>query len=171
LVRPRERDPGKPLTDGKSADQDDKDGRWSYQGEEITHRPGPICFTLGISPGMNRVGSSSASGGRNARWRRKTPPFVVATMDFVSAGPRDEEAIWLTLNDETREKMAPDTLRIGPNHIPYCRVREGMFEARFSRNAYQILASHIQLDEKENRFFLALNGKNHYLGQKNHNNA
>jgi hypothetical protein len=92
-------------------------------------------------------------------------------MDFVSAGPRDEEAIWLTLNDETREKMAPDTLRIGPNHIPYCRVREGMFEARFSRNAYQILASHIQLDEKENRFFLALNGKNHYLGQKNHNNA
>jgi len=64
-------------------------------------------------------------------------PFVVATMEFVSAGPGDEEAIWLTLNDETREKMAPDTLRIGPNHIPYCRVREGMFEARFSRNAYQ----------------------------------
>jgi len=59
--------------------------------------------------------------------------------------------------------MEPEALRIGPNHVPYCRVREGMFEARFSRNAYQILTPHIQLDEKENRFFLSLNGKKHYL--------
>jgi hypothetical protein len=90
-------------------------------------------------------------------------PFLVATVEFVSSGMDGREAIWLTLNDETREKMAPETLRIGPDHVPYCRVREGLFEARFSRNAYQILAPHIQLDEKENRFFLSLNRKKHYL--------
>ncbi len=83
-------------------------------------------------------------------------------MEFITAGPEGGEAIWLTLNDETREKMLPETLRIGRNHIPYCQVRDGMFEARFSRNAYQILAPHIQLDEKENCLFLSLDGGKHY---------
>ena len=84
-------------------------------------------------------------------------PFVVTTIEFIPFGPDGQEAIWLTLNDETREKLDPATLRIGPGNIPYCKVREGMFEARFSRNAYQLLVPYIQHDEKENRFFLSLN--------------
>jgi len=90
-------------------------------------------------------------------------PFVVTTIEFVPAGPGKEEILWITLNDETREKLNPETLRIAPDHVPYCQVRKGLFEARFSRNAYQIMAPHIQLDEKENRFFLPLNGKKYFL--------
>jgi hypothetical protein len=89
-------------------------------------------------------------------------PFVVATLEFISPGPGGEEAVWLTLNDETREKFVPETFRIGPNHIPCRQVRDGMFEARFSRNAYQFLAPHIELDERENCFFLYLDGGKHY---------
>jgi hypothetical protein len=84
-------------------------------------------------------------------------PFVVKTIEFIPFGLDGHEAIWLTLNDETKEKLVPETLRIGPGNVPYCKVREGMFEARFSRNAYQLLIPHIQQEEKENRFFLSLN--------------
>ena len=140
----------------------DKDGRWFYRGEEITHRRTYLLYSRSLT--------RDASGRILLRvGREECPvevedaPFVVATVEFIPSGMDGREALWLTLNDETREKMTPQTLRIGPDHVPYCRVREGMFEARFSRNAYQILTPHIQLDEKENRFFLSLNGKKHYL--------
>ena len=140
----------------------DKDGRWFCQGEEITHRRTYLLYCRGLT--RDESGRILLRVGREeCPVEVEDAPFVVATMEFISSGLDGRESIGLTLNDETREKMAPETLRIGLNHIPYCRVREGLFEARFSRNAYQILAPHIQLDEKENRFFLSLNGKKHYL--------
>jgi hypothetical protein len=140
----------------------DKDGRWFCQGEEITHRRTYLLYCRNLT--RDESGRILLRVGREeCPVEVEDAPFVVATMEFISSGLDGRESIGLTLNDETREKMAPETLRIGLNHIPYCRVREGLFEARFSRNAYQILAPHIQLDEKENRFFLSLNGKKHYL--------
>jgi len=140
----------------------DKDGRWFCQGEEITHRRTYLLYCRNLT--RDESGRILLRVGREeCPVEVEDAPFVVATMEFISSGLDGRESIGLTLNDETREKMAPETLRIGLNHIPYCRVREGLFEARFSRNAYQILAPHIQLDEKENRFFLSLNGEKHYL--------
>lgn len=139
----------------------DKEGRLFYQGEEITHRKTYLLYCRSLT--------RDESGGIILRiGREECPvevedaPFVVMTIEFVSGGP-EEESIWLTLNDETREKLIPETLRTAPDHIPYCQVRNGLFEARFSRNAYQLLVPHIRLDEKENRFFLPLNGKRYYL--------
>jgi hypothetical protein len=140
----------------------DKEGRWFYQGEEITHRKTYLLYCRSLT--------RDESGGIILRvGREECPvevedvPFVVMTIEFVSAGPGEEEALWITLNDETREKLSPETLRIAPDHIPYCRVRNGLFEARFSRNAYQLLVPHIRLDKKKNLFFLSLNGKRYYL--------
>ena len=140
----------------------DKDGRWFYQGEEITHRRTYLLYCRSLT--RDESGRILLRVGREeCLVEVEDAPFVVTTVEFVPAGMDGREAIWLTLNDETREKMDPETLHISLTHIPYCRVREGMFEARFSRNAYQILAPHIQFDEKENRFFLSLNGNKHYL--------
>jgi len=140
----------------------DKEGRWFYQEEEITHRKTYLLYCRSLT--------RDESGGIILRvGREECPvevedvPFVVMTIEFVSAGPGEEEALWITLNDETREKLSPETLRIAPDHIPYCRVRNGLFEARFSRNAYQLLVPHIRLDKKKNLFFLSLNGKRYYL--------
>jgi hypothetical protein len=142
----------------------DKEGRWFYQGEEITHRKTYLLYCRSLT--------RDESGGIILRvGREECPvevedaPFVVMTIEFVPAGP-EGESIWITLNDETRERLNPETLRIAPDHVPYCQIRKGLFEARFSRNAYQILVPHIQLDEKENRFFLLLNGKRYYLTNK-----
>jgi hypothetical protein len=140
----------------------DKEGRWFYQGEEITHRKTYLLYCRSLTRDESG-GIILRIGGEECPVEVEDTPFVVTTVEIVSAGPGAEEAIWLTLNDETREKLIPETLRIGPDNIPYCQVRNGLFEARFSRNAYQILAPHIQLDEKENRFFLPLNRKKYFL--------
>jgi hypothetical protein len=140
----------------------DKEGRWFYQGEEITHRKTYLLYCRSLTRDESG-GIILRIGGEECPVEVEDAPFVVMTVEIISAGPEAEEDIWLTLNDETREKLIPETLRIGPDNIPYCQVRNGLFEARFSRNAYQILAPHVQLDEKENRFFLSLNAKKYFL--------
>ncbi len=140
----------------------DKEGRWFFQGEEITHRRTYLLYSRNLA--------RAASGGIILRiGREECPvevedaPLVVKTIQFVRSGEDGREAIWLTLNDETRETLDPQTLRIGPANVPYCRVRKEDFDARFSRNAYQLLIPHIHFDEKEKRFFLSLNEKKYYL--------
>ena len=46
------------------------------------------------------------------------------------------------LNDETREPLDPATLRVGADHVLYCRVKGGRHEARFLRPAYYELMRH-----------------------------
>jgi hypothetical protein len=140
----------------------DKEGRWFFQGEEITHRKTYLLYCRSLT--RDDAGRIVLRVGREeCPVEVEDAPFVVMTLEFVSPGPGGEEEVWITLNDETREKLAPETLRIGPGNIPYCKVRNGLFEARFSRNAYQLLVPHIRLDEKKNRFFLLLNGKKYLL--------
>jgi hypothetical protein len=143
----------------------DKDGRWFYQGEEITHRKTYLLYCRSLTRDESG-GIILRIGGEECPVEVEDAPFVVMTIEIGSSRPGAEEAIWLTLNDETREKLIPETLRIGPDNIPYCQVRNGLFEARFSRNAYQLLVPHIRLDEKQNLFFLSLNGERYYLTNK-----
>ena len=140
----------------------DKEGRWFFQGEEITHRKTYLLYCRSLA--RDDSGRMILRVGREeCPVEVEDAPFVVMTLEFVSPGPGGEEGIWITLNDETREKLSPETLKIGPENIPYCRVRNGMFEARFSRNAYQVLLPHIHTDERETCFFLSLNGKKYPL--------
>ena len=140
----------------------DKEGRWFFQGEEITHRKTYLLYCRSLT--RDDTGRIVLRVGREeCPVEVEDAPFVVMTLEFVSRAPGGEEEVWITLNDESREKLAPETLRIGPGNIPYCQVRNGMFEARFSRNAYQVLLPHILPDERENQFFLSLNGKKYPL--------
>ena len=140
----------------------DKEGRWFFQGEEITHRKTYLLYSRSLTRDESdriivRIGREQCPV------EVEDAPLVVTTLEFVPFGLDGQEAIWLTLNDETREKMDPGTLRIGPSNIPYCKVRGGLFDARFSRNAYQLLVHHIHHDEKDKRFFLSLNKNKYYL--------
>jgi uncharacterized protein len=140
----------------------DKEGRWFFQGEEITHRKTYLLYSRSLTRDESgRV--VLRIGGEQCAVAVEDAPFVVKSIEYVPFGLDGEEAIWLTLNDETREKLDPETLRIGGENVPYCKVREGVFEARFSRNAYQLLTPHIHHDEKENRFFLSLHRRKYYL--------
>jgi uncharacterized protein len=140
----------------------DKDGRWFFEGEEITHRKTYLLYSRSLA--RDESGRIVLRVGREqCAVEVEDVPFVIKSLEFISSALGGREAIRLALNDETREELDPTTLRIGPDNVPYCKVREGVFEARFSRNAYQLLTPHIHHEEKENRFFLSLNQKRYYL--------
>jgi len=61
-------------------------------------------------------------------------PFVVIRFERGAGG------FIASLNDGAQEHVEPATLRIGPGDVPYCAVKGGTFEARFSRAAaFQLL--------------------------------
>lgn len=62
-------------------------------------------------------------------------PWVVVRVE-----PRGD-ALSVILNDGTDSTIDPATLRIGRDEVPYGAVKDGRFEARFSRAAaFQLLA-------------------------------
>jgi hypothetical protein len=50
------------------------------------------------------------------------------------------DAVTLELSDDSEEPLAPETLRVGRGDALYAKVKEGRFEARFSRHAQTALA-------------------------------
>ena len=140
----------------------DKEGRWFFQGEEITHRKTYLLYNRHLT--RDEAGRTILQIGREiCPVEVEDAPFLVKTLECVTAGQGELESVGLILNDDSREPLIPETLRIAANHIPYCRVRAGMFEARFSRGAYQLLVPFIQDDAQEKRFFIAIAGKRYYL--------
>lgn len=140
----------------------DKEGRWFFRDEEITHRKTYLLYSRNLT--LDESGRIILRIGREqCPVEVEDAPFVVKTLEFVLEESGELKSIWLTLNDESRELLHPETLRIGPDNILYCRVRSGMFEARFSRGAYQLLIPFVHHDEKGNRFFLSIDGKKHDL--------
>ncbi len=140
----------------------DKEGRWFFQGEEITHRKTYLLYNRHLT--RDESGRIILKmGGETCPVEAEDAPFVVKTLELIAEEQGGLKSVGLILNDESREPLIPETLRIAPNHTPYCRVRGGMFEARFSRGAYQLLALFIQQEEKGGRFFIAIAGKEHFL--------
>jgi hypothetical protein len=144
----------------------DKEGRWFFRDEEITHRKTYLLYCRSLT--LDESGRVILQIGREqCPVEVEDVPFVVKSLDFVLTEGGELKAIGLILNDETREELDPKTLRIGPDNVLYCRVRSGKFEARFSRGAYQLLFPHIRQDEKENRFFIPIDGRAYDLSHKN----
>ncbi len=140
----------------------DKEGRWFFEDEEITHRKTYLLFSRSLA--RDESGQTILRIGREqCPVEVEDAPFVVRTLEFILSDGGELKSVWLYLNDETREPLDQETLRIGPENVPYCRVRSGKFEARFSRGAYQLLFPFIRHDEKENRFFITIGGKDYDL--------
>jgi hypothetical protein len=140
----------------------DKEGRWFFQGEEITHRKTYLLYNRHLT--RDEAGRIIVRlGSEICPVEVEDAPFVVKTLECVTAEPGELKSVGLILNDDSREPLLPETLRIAANHIPYCRVRGGMFEARFSRGAYQLLVSFLQQDVQEMRFFISMAGRKYYF--------
>src|SRR5205823_13854155 len=67
------------------------------------------------------------------------------------------------LNDGTQERVELAALRIGRRDIPYCAVRNGTFEARFSRAAAYQLLGMAEYDERTGRGVLRHGTREHEL--------
>ena len=86
-------------------------------------------------------------------------PWVVIRVE------RRGETLHAFLNDGTEEDVDPATVRIGASDVPYCAVKQGAFEARFSRAAAFQLLAHAEYDARTGRGSLRLGGRAYALSR------
>jgi hypothetical protein len=110
----------------------DRDGVWFHEDEEIVHAG--ILASLRDSLRADAGGHFVQVGQARIPVEVEDAPFVVLRLE------PDEDGMTLLLNDGSRERLDPATLRIGADEVPRCRVKADRFRARLSRAAaYQLL--------------------------------
>ncbi|MBI2058554.1 MAG: DUF1285 domain-containing protein [Nitrospirae bacterium] len=127
------------------------DGRWWVRGEPVKH-PG-VSRYLYKSLTRNEKGNAVVKAGLfEVPVTIADAAFIVNDIEIPGAGSGTGTVV---LNDGSREGLHPETIRFSNDHVPYCKVREGRFEARFSRAAYYRLAGHIHFEADAYRLRLA----------------
>ncbi len=118
----------------------DKEGNWYQDGIPIQHR----WTYLYNNKLMQRdtEGRYFIDEGRGRIYIAiEDTPFVIKNIEL-----RDS-SLFLILNDETEERLQSDTLYLNPDNIPYVKVKDGRFDARFCRAAYYEIMKLLEHDE------------------------
>ena len=115
-----------------------QDGRWYCDGEVIPNKAICRLYARAMTIGDDGV-ARLRLGEDRADVEIEDTPWVVTQVDGDPSRGFD-----VLLNDETREPLDPATLRVGPRHVLYCRVKGGRHEARFLRPAYYELLRHAE---------------------------
>ena len=87
--------------------------------------------------------------------------FVINRVDHLPEAGKEPEKFVVTLNDDSREELHPETLFLGDENVLYARIKSRRFPARFLRKGYYQLADHII--EKEGRFILPYRGREYEI--------
>ena len=136
----------------------DKEGNWFYNGAQIINRNILSHFCDGLENDNN--------GGYLLRVDKETSPVIVENTPFVVVDAvKNEDVLKIQLNDETVETLDMGSFFIDRNNVPFCRVKDGQFHARFLRKAYYRIAECFGQDEDE-RFFVRMVGEKIYVKQE-----
>ena len=132
----------------------DNRGNWFQDGIKIQHRL-TYLYNCKLLDRDDEGRYYIDDGSCRMYIRVEDTPFVVKTLR------KGGEDYYISLNDETEEKLNLGTLRINTENIPYTKVKNGKFDARFTRAAYYELMKYaVQEGEK---FYIESNGEKHYL--------
>jgi len=132
----------------------DVDGDWLDDDVAITH--------AGILANLRSLLKHDAQG-YFIQTRVRIPVGVEDAPFVIGRVERRGETLHAFLNDGTDADVDPATLRLGARDVPYCTVKDGAFEARFSRAAaFQLLAM-AEYDEATGRGTLRLGGREYFL--------
>jgi hypothetical protein len=130
----------------------DADGAWYDGGVEITH--------AGILANL-RSSLRRDAAGYFIQTRVRIPVRVDDVPLLVMRVERQADTLRVWLNDGEEEIVDPATLRVDTRDMPYCSVKGGAFEARFTRAAaFQLLAL-AEYDEATGRGALRLAGRDY----------
>jgi len=137
----------------------DKEGDWYYLGNRIVH------------PGVLELFWSHLDVDEEGRYlirledetcylEVEDTPFVVLQVTLTH-GENEVRDVFLHLSDGTVEPLDPESFFIGPQDVPYCRIRGGRFIARFSRKALYQISRIIEEGDSPGAFRLRIRGRVH----------
>jgi len=134
----------------------DKDGAWYHEDDEVTH-PG-ILSNLRDGLEQDADGYAIRIGAVRVPVEVEDTPYAVIRFEPDGGG------FAVTLNDMTREALDPATLRLTQDGAPYCRVKGGRFDARFSRAAAYQLLERVEAGDGGRGAILRAGGRSYALG-------
>lgn len=143
----------------------DRDGRWFYNGSQIIHPTVLKVFNDGLFLGEDNNHYLQVDDDIAYIEVEDTPFLVRGVLAIQREGSLSGFSI--RLSDGTDETLDLASLEIDRQNVPYCRVRKGM-RARFTSQAYYMLAEHIEYDERRDAYFVRSGGTIHtiaYHGQ------
>jgi hypothetical protein len=132
----------------------DVNGEWYDDDVEITH-PGVLA---NLRNNLRRD-----TGGYFIQTRVRIPVEVEDVPWVVTRVESREERLRGLLNDGSETDIDPAALRLGPGDVPYCPVKGGSFEARFSRAAAFQLLTLAEYDERTGAGRLRVGGREYAL--------
>ena len=116
----------------------DRDGAWHAEEGEIEHAG--LLASLRANLQVDAQGHFLQIGPARVPVDVEDAPFTVVRVEVEGGQPS------VILNDLSREALGVETLVFGPGEIPYCRVRDGRFDARFTAAAAWQLLQHVEPD-------------------------
>ncbi|HTY76420.1 MAG TPA: hypothetical protein VMI34_01275 [Candidatus Bathyarchaeia archaeon] len=134
----------------------DRDGGWFHEDEEVTHEG--ILASLRAALQVDAMGHFIQIGPARVPVEVADAPFAVVRLEPEGDG------FTLTLNDLTREPLDAASLRLGAGEAPYCRVKGGRFDARFSRAAAWQLLQHVEAGADGAAATIRVGGRAYALG-------
>lgn len=140
----------------------DKDGIWYYNGAHMFRKEILNVFFQNLR--IDECGRYLIELGTERCYLDvEDTAFVVAAVYKTKLPGNGLEQIDILLNDDSCEKLEMNSIYTGRNNVLYCRVKEGKFTARFSRNSYYQIAEFIELSENGVDYFINLNGENNFI--------
>jgi hypothetical protein len=140
----------------------DKDGIWYYNGAHMFRKEILSVFFQNLR--IDECGRYLIElGPERCYLHVEDTAFVVAAVYKTKLPCNGGEQIEILLNDDSCEKLETNSLYTGRDNVLYCRVKEGRFTARFSRNSYYQLAEFIEQSENGADFFINLNGEKYFI--------
>jgi hypothetical protein len=133
-----------------------RDGEWFHEGEEVSHEG--ILSSLRQGLQVDPAGHFLQIGSVRVPVEVEDAPFVIVRFEADGEG----WALWLS--DGTREALDPASLVLRGGDVPYCRVKAGRFEARFSRAAAWQLLQCVDAEPAGRPPTLAAGGRRYPLG-------
>ncbi len=134
-----------------------KDGVWYCDGEPIANAAICRLYARAMTVGPDGRGRLELGEDR-AEVEIEDTPWVVTRIE----GDPDR-GLTTVLNDGTREPLDPDSLRLGADHVPYCRGKGGTVDVRLLRKAWNELARHAE-PGPEGTCLLRIRGRRIVLG-------
>ena len=129
----------------------DKRGNWFQDGIKIRHRLTYLYNNKLLSrDDEGRYYLDEGSG--KLYIEVEDTPFVVKMVD------KKGDDFYIILNDETVEKLDLNTVNINHENIPYAKIKNRKFEARFLRPAYYEFMKYLK-KENDNYFIMSKGGK------------
>jgi hypothetical protein len=129
-----------------------RDGNWYTDDERIDNSRIALLFSRSIK--------RNPDGSFYLQVAEERAPIAIEDTPYVvkAVYEDDRDGFIIVTNDDESEPLDPMTLEVGRDNVLYCRVKNGVFRARFLRSAYYHLSNNFFTDEGET-YSLVVHGR------------